>query len=92
VPLVSADIPLTATTISGNVTGAANPVLMAAVRVKGSGEQAFSDANGAYALSGVEAGSRLVEVYAQGFKPQTQTVNAGPAGTTQQVNFTLVAA
>ncbi len=90
ITLALADVALPPTTVRGTITnGNAAPVRMAEVRVKGSGEQTFTDAQGQYILSGLEAGSRTVIVSARGFQPVTQTVTFGQPGAVQQVNITL---
>ncbi|MBV9301611.1 MAG: carboxypeptidase regulatory-like domain-containing protein [Acidobacteriaceae bacterium] len=88
--VVRVDFALRPTTVKGKVTGAGreNGVLMAEVRVKGSGERVFSNAQGQYALTGIEPGTRTVLVIARGFQPASQVVSVG-RGALQELNFTL---
>jgi Carboxypeptidase regulatory-like domain len=85
-----AQIALPPTTIKGRITGqGASALHLAEVRVKGSGERAFSDAQGQYLLAGVEAGVRTVFVSAQGFQPATQTVTLNQPGAAQTLDVAL---
>ena len=63
------EISLPATTVRGKVTGPelVDGVSMAEVRVRGSGERAFSDRQGRYVLAGVEPGERTLVVTARGY-------------------------
>jgi hypothetical protein len=83
ISMVTADIALPPTTIRGRVVDQDNnPVGMAEVRVVGSGERTFSNADieapteiqGQYRLTGLEAGKRTVLVSARGYTTATQTV------------------
>jgi hypothetical protein len=79
--LAAAAISLPATTIKGQITGQDDaPVVMAEVRVKGSGERVFTDTQGRYLLGGLEAGERRVDVAAPGFQPASSTATLGEAG------------
>jgi hypothetical protein len=101
------DLALQATTVRGKITGPSHKtgVAMAEVRVKGSGERTFSDAQGQYVLAGVEpvkpkngtsAGGRppiterTVLVFAQGYRPASKPVALHEAGTMKTLNFELV--
>jgi hypothetical protein len=89
--LAAADVTLPPTTLKGQVTGqGAGALVMAEVQVLGSGERAFTDALGNYALSGIETGGRKIGVTARGFKSTTQTVTVSPAGAEVTQNFALV--
>lgn len=89
--LVSTSLALPPTTLKGVVTGpGAAPVAMAEVRVKGSGERAFTDGQGRYALAGLEVGNRTVSVSAQGYQPASQPVALSPAGVERPLDFDLV--
>jgi hypothetical protein len=93
ITMAAADLTLPPTTIIGRITDpSAAPVKMAAVRVKGSGETTYSDAQGHYRLTEIETGTRTLQVSAQGFQLAAQTVVLASPGTTQTVNFSLVAA
>ena len=90
ITMSTADITLTPTSVKGRITNnEGSSVLMAEVRVKGSGERTFSDGNGEYSLTGLEAGSRTVQVSAQGHQPKNEDVQLGE-GDTETLNFALV--
>jgi hypothetical protein len=96
IDLATADMALPPTTLRGQITGpslddgASEPVFMAEVRVKGSGERAFSDSDGQYLLAGLEVGERTISVSARGYATTEKTVQLDQAGTEQFLNFTLV--
>ena len=83
---------LNQTAVKGKITGPGHKaaVTMAEVRVKGSGERAFSDAHGEYVLAGLEPGKRTLLVFAQGFRAVSQVVTLSEPGESQTVNFNLV--
>jgi len=86
----AAQIALPPTTIKGRITGqGAGALQMAEVRIKGSGERDFSDAQGQYLLVGVEAGARTVLISAQGFQPAAQSVTLNQAGASQTLDVAL---
>jgi protocatechuate 3,4-dioxygenase beta subunit len=88
--LQTVDLALPATTVKGKVKdGAGQAVKMAEVRVQGSGESAWSDAQGNYALNGVEVGSRRIAVSARGFQKVSETVAIGQPGATVTRDVTL---
>jgi hypothetical protein len=78
-------IALAPTGIAGQVLGASSdggaplPLVMAEVRVAGSGEQTWTGQDGQYYLTGVETGSRILQVTAHGY--------ALPAGTQLTVDI-----
>jgi hypothetical protein len=88
---VFADLTLGTTTVQGVVkgSGASNPVIMAQVRVKGSGERTFTDREGHYRLSGLEAGKRVIQVTAPGFRKVSKPVTLSEAGVEQTLDFKL---
>jgi hypothetical protein len=89
--MAAADMALAPTTLKGRITDQeSNPVAMAEVRVKGSGERAFSDGQGQYLLTGLEVGQRTVLVSAPGYQPASQTALLNAAGTVQTLDITLV--
>ena len=91
IKIAVADITLRPTTIRGLITGqGAAPIVMAEVRVKGSGERAFTNAQGRYALTGLEVGPRTVLFSARGYQPASANVSLDAAGAEQVVNYTLV--
>lgn len=87
----TADIALPPTTLKGQVTAAdaKQPLLLAEVRIQGSGERSFSDAQGNYLLVGLEVGTRTVQVSARGYKANSTTVQLSQAGAEQQLNLML---
>jgi hypothetical protein len=80
------------TTVSGKVaaTGLKGGVVMAEVRMKGSGERAFSDASGQFVIAQIEPGKRTLVVVAQGYRVESRVVSLEKAGESQTVNFNLV--
>ncbi len=80
------------TAVTGKITGAGNKggVLMAQVQVRGSGERTFSDADGRYALAGIEPGKRTVQVRAQGYRPAAEAVFIAAPGESKTLDFDLV--
>lgn len=89
-----ADIALPPTTVEGRITvqGTEPPenVVMAEVRIKGSGEQAFSDAQGHYRLRSVETGERTLLISARGYQPAAQTIQLNQPGEQKTLDFTLI--
>ena len=87
----TADLALPPTTVVGRVrdrdTG--DPVVMAEVRVGGSGVRTFSDVDGRYSLTALETGERIVLVSARGYRPASRTVMLTEAGTKETVPFAL---
>jgi hypothetical protein len=79
------------TTVKGKVTAANQKVgvAMAEVRIKGSGEKTFSDAQGQFILTAIEPGTRTVQVFARGYKPKSQVVELPEAGAMESVNVVL---
>lgn len=86
----AATIALPPTTLKGRIKAEGGGDLqLAEVRVKGSGERAFSDVEGKYLLAGLEKGERTVLVSAQGFKTKSHNVTLGQAGSVQTLDVTL---
>jgi hypothetical protein len=92
--MATANTSLAPTTLKGQITSADSgaAVVMAEVCVEGSGERMFSGPNGAYILTGLEAGRRTVSVSAQGYESVTWQVDVGPAGAVQTLDFALLLA
>jgi Carboxypeptidase regulatory-like domain len=91
ITMAAANIALPPTTLKGEITDQdGDRVALVEVRVQGSGERTFSDAQGRYVLVGLEIGQRTVLVFAQGYQPGFQTVTLSPAGTVQTLNMVLV--
>jgi len=86
------NLSLQATAVKGKITGANHKtgVVMAQVRVKGSGERVFSDAQGDYVISAIEPGKRTISVSAQGYRQVSQLVVVREPGTSETLNFKLV--
>lgn len=94
IEMAQADIVLPATTIAGTVVrqGDNTPVVMAKIKVLGSGEYAFTDENGAFVLAGIEASvtqSRVVTVSAAGYQDRTQPVAVDATGITVNCDVIL---
>lgn len=90
IPLETAVLALPATTVKGRVSDQSDTaVQMAEVRVQGSGERTWSDAQGNYVLSGVEAGSRKLTIAARGFQSKSETVALGQPGAVATRDVTL---
>lgn len=85
------EIGLPATTVQGKVTGAGQKagVMMAEVRVRGSGESTFSNPLGQYVLAGIEPGRRTILVAAQGYRPVAKPVTITGPGALATLNFAL---
>jgi hypothetical protein len=85
------DLALQPTCVTGKITGPNHKtgILLAEVRVKGSGEHTFSDAQGLYTLRAIEPGRRTIEISAQGYKSKPQTVTIASPGIVESVNVSL---
>jgi hypothetical protein len=85
------EIGIQVTTVHGKVTGAGQKtgLVMAEIRVKGSGERCFSDSRGQYVLAGVEPGKRTILAAAQGYRPDSKAVTIAKPGELATVNFAL---
>ncbi len=80
------------TLVKGKVTGTGQEagVALARVRVKGSGERAFTDAEGYYMVAGIEPGKkRTLLVSAQGYRTEAQVFTLAEPGASQVLNFAL---
>jgi hypothetical protein len=81
---------LAPTMVKGRVTdGGGAPVPMAEVRIQGSGEKTWADADGRYRLVAIERGARKVQVTARGFAPAEAVAQLPDPGTAATVSFTL---
>lgn len=88
--IASADLQLPATTIRGQINKPNNkPAVMAEILLTGSGERVFSDADGHYALVGVETGNRTLRVTTHKFQTHVQTVILAVAGDAVTVDVAL---
>jgi hypothetical protein len=62
--------------VQGRVSGGSPAGLsLARVQVRGSGERAYGDATGSFTLTGLEAGSRVLQISASGHQPATTTAS-----------------
>lgn len=87
--LLSAARFVPAGTIAGTITGSSGePVANAAVLVRGTPLNAYSDARGRYTIPNVPAGTYTVEVSRLGYSTTTQTVTVTD-GATANVDFSL---
>jgi hypothetical protein len=82
---------IASTTVKGKVTGTGQGMGlgMAKVSVKGSGESCFTDADGLYMLTRIEAGDRMLAVSAQGYETKSTVVKLKSGGLSRTVNFDL---
>jgi hypothetical protein len=90
--LTQADMALPPTAVKGKVSGPAPGSLavpMAELALGGSGERTWSDAQGGYLLSGIEAGPRVVLATARGFNPKSQPVTLAQAGAVVTLDLAL---
>jgi hypothetical protein len=90
--LAKGDLALPPTAVQGKVNGLsslAGGVPMAEISVGGSGERTWSDAQGAYRLSGIEAGARTLLVSARGFAPKSQAVTLAHPGAVLTLDLSL---
>ena len=93
IALAGVTIALPATALKGQITGPKKqPVAMVAVRPQGTSATTFSDANGAYLLTGLEVGSQTLQVSAAGYQGATRTVQLSSAGSVVTENVVLAAA
>lgn len=84
--------PLPPTLVRGKVTGPGREagVPLARVRVKGSGERSFTDAQGQYVVTAIEPGKRrTVLVSAQGYGTKSKEFALLEPGATKKVDFEL---
>lgn len=97
---VVVDLALPPTAIKGRILdNNGDPVGMAKVQIKGSSEYAFSDGDGNYLLSNLEASQNpeigrtaKVRVSARGYYPNSKTVELFKGQVVKEYNFTLSAA
>jgi hypothetical protein len=91
IPFVRCALP--PTLVKGKVTGPGKEsgVALARVRVKGSGERAFTDAEGQYTLAGIEPSktARTLLVSAQGYREQAEKFMLLEPGSSQEVPIKL---
>ncbi len=89
--LALCSVPLQGTladTVTGKVTSKGAAVPYANVMVKGTTIGAAADENGMFTLSGVPAGSKIIEVRAMGYGSMKKTVDVGASGSIA-VDFNL---
>lgn len=82
---------LSPTQVNGKITGVGQEggVALARVRVKGSGERGFTDAQGEYRVAGIEPGKRTLLVSAQGYRAESQMFTLEKPGDSKTLNFNL---
>lgn len=85
------DLPPTAVRglIQGNVQGTPTPLPMARVRVRDSGERAYGDEDGRFYLTGVELGTRALEITAVGYQALMTNVEVTEGRITEVGPFVL---
>lgn len=90
-------VPMPPTGIAGRITGAApggqgtaSPLAMARVRVLGSDESAYGDADGRFYIPGVQPGTRSLEISASGYQTTTTTVGVSEGSVTDTGSITLL--
>lgn len=85
------EIPLPPTALKGRVRdqGTNDPIVMAEVRLKGSGERTFTNNEGRYLLVGLETGKRTALVSAQGYQPTSKNRLLNQSGQIKNLNFKL---
>jgi CarboxypepD_reg-like domain/Carboxypeptidase regulatory-like domain len=90
--MATAVLAVPTTSLSGTITDTstpAKPLVMAEVRLKGSGERTYTDGQGKYLLVALEAGNRTVVVAAPGHKAVAQAVTLGPPGVGKTLDFVV---
>jgi hypothetical protein len=92
VKMTTVNLAVQPTVVKGRVSDASQKsgVVMAEVRVKGSGERVFSDQQGEFVLFGIEPGMRTLSVFARGYREMSQLVTLKEPEASQTVNFELV--
>lgn len=86
------DLVLRETCVKGRVTANKAPVVLAQVRVKGSGESTFTDVQGNYLLAGIERGARTIQVFSQNYALAEKVAKLQSPGSVVELNFTLARA
>jgi hypothetical protein len=94
ITMVPAPMAMPPTTIKGKVSRKVSdtevkPVVMADIRMKGSGEHAFSNDKGEYRITGLEKGNRTVQVSAKGLKIASQATSLNQ-GAVKTLDFVLL--
>jgi Carboxypeptidase regulatory-like domain len=88
--LTMLELTLPATCVAGTVTDAqSKPLVLATVTIADGSASTLTDAQGRYALRGVETGRRSIVARSRGFKPATAAVDLTEAGTTKTLDFVL---
>ena len=88
---VTADIALSPTALKGQITSAdaKQPLFLVEVAIRGSGERVFSDAQGNYRLTALEAGARTVLISARGYQAASNAVQFRSPGEAQRLDVAL---
>jgi hypothetical protein len=88
--MATLNLALPPTAVNGTITATGQKgVMMAEVRLKGSGERTFTDAQGKYVLIGIEPGQRTVLASRQGFRIASQAVTVVRPGDSSIANLVL---
>jgi carboxypeptidase family protein len=86
----SVELALPPTTLAGTVKGPRSiPVALARVTVEGSGESTLTDDAGAFALIGLETGSRSLRAEGRGFAPSSRRVKVATPGAKKTADLKL---
>jgi hypothetical protein len=92
ITMAKADLALQPTTVQGKVSGTTSlpaALPMAEVAIGGSGERTWTDGQGVYRLSGIEAGARSLLVSARGFVSRSQPVTLAQPGAVVTLDLSL---
>ncbi len=91
ITMATVEIPLPPTALQGRVRdqGTNDPIVMAEVRLKGSGERTFTNNEGRYILVGLETGKRTAVASAQGYQSASKNRLLNQSGQLKNLNFKL---
>jgi len=91
ITMATVEIPLPPTALKGRIReqGTNDPIVMAEVRLKGSGERTFTNNEGRYLLTGLEIGRRTALVSARGYQPASKNRILNKSGQVKNLNFNL---
>jgi hypothetical protein len=91
ITMAAVEIPLPPTALKGRIRdqGSNDPIVMAEVRLKGSGERTFTNSEGRYLLVGLEIGKRTAVASARGYQPASKNRLLNQSGQLKNLNFKL---